>query len=646
MQSNQKKHIYLDHLNTWGIIFVLLGLFSALIAYYTHIDLLRLGALSLIISGLIFLLLSMKYDLQEEIKSSLLSFLAMFTILALYFYFRTALHRFDFGVGDASDYYVAGVCSVTYGQDIGFFLPLTASVSAIGYAIFGAMYAPYINIILYAVSIPVGYFLLRKLHFTPLLSFIVTIFLTLTPLSIWFSRTSFSEPIWQLLLLIFTYLAYQIVSTENFKLKTYLALLLLLLLLPFLRGEAALYYGLIIFLSFYHFWKYNKLKPALLISVGLIILALSIHYTLGIRAHYLLKWQFSRIIPNITEMTLMSILYSVSLLGFILIILLSKIKILFTKLNFPLVLTFLAVLVKIIIAYLYASKKNLAFLDLLFSNEFGLALGNFGLPITMAIIFGLILLHYRAIKGDFIALTLVVLYAIFYLPFVMQGVTFHDAHELFLYWNRYYFSIFMIIHVVSLALVLKFIYDLLEKWIKNTLIRSAIIAVFLTLLMFFSMSYKLHNIVTSEAYLENSNKVFTWVKKRVGTKNLSVLYDTDIKYRRHNGQYDAKVFVSRAFTVARIFAKKYQKINPTQLNTKIALENEMTKYTYLLCISSKPCGLKNEELTLLDSTMLPISWREHYMAHPKSKEDLQGDVTKSLKNYLDLYLTLYKVKKH
>jgi len=129
-----------ESLLLWGSLLILLGLASSLGAYYTYSMTFRYVAFYLLSLGILTLFIAMKEDIEEEVKSSLFSVMITIGLVLLYIVLRMQLHRFDFGVGDASDYYVAGVCSVTYSQDIGFFLPLSASISALGYSVFGVSY--------------------------------------------------------------------------------------------------------------------------------------------------------------------------------------------------------------------------------------------------------------------------------------------------------------------------------------------------------------------------------------------------------------------------------------------------------------------------------------------------------------------------
>ena len=645
--KHEKNSIRLFGMDTLllGIIFFLIALGVGLGAYYTHMVWMRYVSLIILFSGITILFLAMKQDLDKETTSSLYSFSIIFVLLLIYFALRTALPRFDFSVGDASDYYMAGVCSVTYSQDIGFFLPLTASVTALGYTLFGIEYTPMINVILYVVSIPLTYFLFRRLGLSIYISVLMDLFLLLMPLSIWFSKTSFSDPIWQLMLLIFALLSLHITERERPSFQSFIALFLLLGLIPFLRGEAVLFYGLILFLSLYHLWKFGNLPTSLFIVSSFTMLVIGLYLALSIRAHYLLGWQFSRIIPKITEVELMNILYGSFVIAMLIMVVLSKVRQVFSHINLPFVVTVLAILFKVGIAYKYSIQKGGDFQDFFFMNEYSFMLGNFGLGLSLLIMIGLILLHYRAIRGDRTSLILVIMYAIFYIPFVMQNITFQDPHELFLYWNRYYFSILMIIHIFSLALVVQFIYikinKILERQYKSLFITSSI----LLLLSLYSINTKVQALTVNEAYLENSYKVFPWLTERVGRNPISIIYDTSIKYRRHNGMYDIKVFLARMFTVVKISAKGWQKVSLEKLNKDLIFNPPIDKSKYLLCVSSRPCILENEELTLVDKIILPISWREHYQAQPKIKKKVEGKIENSLKNEVLLHVILYKINK-
>jgi len=644
-------------LYSWGIFIFLLGLIISQVGYYIpDISILRYLSFTCLLLGLVVLLLSMIKDIKYEVNSYLLASLLILFILTLYFIQREELHRFDFFIADASDYYLAGVNAVLNGRDQGFFMPMTSAVSAVGFSIFGYENAPLIIVIIYAAVIPLSYFIFRYLKLNAILSYTMVLFTISAPASIWFSKSTYSESIWQIELLLLIVLVYNFLQHKKIKAIDYLSFLFLLILLPFTRGEASLLYSVIIFLSLIYFWKYHNIKTTLLLAISSVMLALSIHYTIALRTHYLLKWQYARIIPEVTELKLMAILYSVSFIIIIFLLILNKFKSPFFKIRFPIIITFLAIIIKIVIAYIYSIKKAaiahtllfknaLGFSNFLIMNELGFAYDNFGLLLTGLIAIGLIFLHISAIKGNITALIVLIIYVISSLPFIMQSVSAKDIHEIFLYWHRYYFSIIMMVHIFGLGLLLKFIYTIIGRFITNIFYKYILLVMLICTIIFFSMDSRMYKIVTQESYLANSQKLMPWLKKRVGHQPLAIVYDETIKYKlHHNREYDAKILTYRTFPIERINTKSYQKVAIHQLNNTLIFTPNISKNKFLLCLSKEKCELENNKLLYVDTLTLPISWREHYGIHPKDKEIHHNMLTESIQNKFTLHATLYKIK--
>ncbi|RUM73945.1 MAG: hypothetical protein DSZ10_02470, partial [Sulfurovum sp.] len=181
-----------------GALLVLFSLALSLGAYYSHHEILNLLSFAVLLCALCILYVTVVLDLTRHNNHHILSLLSSLLIPLVYFGLRIILHRFDFSVGDPSDYYLAGVCSITYDQDIGYFLPLTASLSAVGFSVFGLQFAPVINIVFQFAAPLVLYLLLRRFGYSTLVSVIGALLYIVLPLSIWFASTSFSDPIWQL----------------------------------------------------------------------------------------------------------------------------------------------------------------------------------------------------------------------------------------------------------------------------------------------------------------------------------------------------------------------------------------------------------------------------------------------------------------
>lgn len=641
----------------WGMFILLLGLLiSQVVYYFPKISSLRDVSFFFILEGLVLLFVYMIHDIKQETKSYVWAIVLVLSLLVLYFLQRKVLNRYDFMLADSSYYYLDGLNSVLNHSTSGFFLPFTSSVVAIGFFIFGYEYAPLMIVIVYAASIPLVYFILRTLKVHVLLSFFMILLAISAPLSIWYAKSTFTEALWQILLLFSVVLVYQLSLSKTLHKKEMFALFMVMILAPYTRGEGSLLYGLVLFLALYHFWKFQNVRASLMIMFSSFFIAFGVHLTIQIRSHYLLKWQYARMIPDVTQWQLMGILYGVSLFFLLLVLFLNKFKNIYTKLKLPLILTVLAILFKVGFAYVIAIKKShelhkilftegLGFKNLLFGNEYGFALNNFGLPLTVLIIIGMLLLYIKSLRGNFMALSLVVLYTIFLIPFVMQATTFQDVEEIFLYWNRYYFSIIMIIHIFAIGLVIQVVYAYMGRYIVKPMYKNSVFAVGLFLVLFTSMDSKMYHIVTSEAYLSNSHKLAPWVLEKVNYAPIAVVYDEHITYKRHHDRvYDGKTIVRYTLSTLHINVKSYQKVLLDDFTPTLKFVPDISRNKFLLVLSTENKHLENKQLTRLDTIVLPISWREHFGVLPEDKKIHHGDVTKSVKNSFTLYATLYRIK--
>jgi len=632
----------------WGLMLILATLMASLAAYYTYSAIGRQFAFVLMIVSLVMLFWSMAKDLESLFKYRWIAWIVIILLVTLYFLQRMELPRYDFSVGDPSDYFIAGVCSVTYSQDIGFFMPLTASITALGYEVLGIAYTPLINVILYAASIPLSYFVFKKLTDSSSLSLIMSTFLTFIPVSILFSKTSFTEPTWQTLLIIFSINAYYILSHAKLDWKNITIFYMVLFLAPFLRGEGVVYYGLILFLVLYHYWKYRDFKSMLWLGMGTVVLAATVHLTLSIRSNYLLNMQFSRVIPHITEFQLMSILYGAAGIVFVIMGVLYLLRNKYKRISLPVILVGLSLLFKVGVSYLYATKKHTTLMHLLFINEYDLAVGNFGVGITLFIVLGLVLLYIRAIKGDNLSLMLVILYSVFHLSYVMQAVTFYDVHAMFLYWNRYYLSVFMMVNLFALGLAMQFGYGILEKWLNNKRTLNGAFGLFFILLVLFSMNAKMYEITVTEAHHKDSYTFFEWVKEKIGREPMAVLMDSSIVYKQnkeHIGLNDIKYMVSRMFSVYKMNVKLYQRVQPHKFHKNLKINIDLSKVKYVLALGNKDYKIEDERLTQIDKFTLPLIWREHFGLDKNASEIHQGDVTKSVIKTIPFTAILYRVNK-
>ena len=630
----------------WGLILLVSTLVASLSAYYTYSSIGREFAFFLMILSLLVLFFAMMKDLSKIFTHVWFVWFAMVFLLVIYVWQRLEFPRFDFMVGDASDYFAAGICSVTYNQDIGYILPLSATITGVGYEVFGIKNVLLAYVILYSSSIPIFYYLFRKLNINRLVSFSMSIFLIFVPLSLWFSKTSFTEPIWQVLLFSFVINMYMVLQKYTISWKNLISMYAILFLAPMLRVEGVFYYGFIFFLSLYHFWKYSNLKVVLLLNIGLFIVAISTQITLKLRPDYLLNRQFNRILPHVTEENVIFALYILAGVLIIFMLFVFLFRKLYTKFPFVSTIIILSLIVKLGIAYIYAIKKHMTFMEMLYINEYGLAVGNFGLPITLLMIMGLVLLYIKAFKGDILSLLLVVVYTIFYLPFSMQAVTFSAPHAFFFYWNRYYFSVLMMIHLLSLGLVFQWIYTYLQHFISdNKKLIVSFISIFLVVILS-SMSIKLYQIVSQESHLKDSYQFYDWVKKYVGQHSIYMVTEDGVVYKqntRPDGLENIEYLIGRTFSIYKMPERGHEVVSAEKLYPILDYTLPQKSVDYILCIGHQECHLDNPKLLLVDTYALPLMWREHFGLDKNASFIHHGDITQSVVQHVNLKASLYKV---
>jgi len=626
MESIREEDMHSLHI---GIAILIVGFATSMVSYFSGYASLYYISFSLIVVSLLYMFDSIRRDLDRVFDLRSTSIYLVLTFITLYVIQRLNLSDSSFITGDASDYYWAGVSSVLKGDDIGFFLPLSSAISAIGFKIFGLGSLSAITVTVHIAVMPIYYFIFRKIGLGAILSLLLISLIQIVPLDIWFSKTTFSEPIWQVLLLMLIYLSYKILDSDRFSWSTYIPFFILISLLPMSRGSAVFIYGAIYFLAIYSFWRYGRLKIALWILLSMLVLTLSIEYTLPIRYRYLVGWQYSRIIPGVNIAQLVTIFYSVTAMFIASIFSIAWIKERFRSLNLHLILVTLAIIMKIVVALLFSIKKGVPFVNLLILNEFGLARGNLGIILVVLIVVGLGYIYYRAaFKDDKLSLILVVAYTLFSIPFVMQNVTIWDQHDMFIYWHRYYFSELFVIHMVALAMVVKLLYMLNSKLRIREMYFISMLSMIVAGVFLYSISIPLHNVVTKEASLPKSSELFSWISDRSKAKSVSVVYDDDIHY----GIYNAQQLIYRGLYVTGVDVKSYISMPKERLNRDMKFSPKVLDGDQILCLSTTSCELDLEQFTLVDRFAMSLWWRRSGIDIYRQRE------------HLNIYAYLYDIK--
>lgn len=611
-----------------GILFLLSSLLLSIGSYIFSIHFMYYIAFLLLCMAICFMLYAMWLDIKYPLDSSLISFFLIVLLTILYMWQREFLFESAFMLGDSSDYLWSGVSSSLYGNDIGFFPPLTSSLTAVGYQVFGLKNTSIIIVIFYFSALPIIYFIFRNFKFSSIESYMLVLVFQCIPLDIWFSKAVYSEPIWQVMVIILILYTYNIIKKESLSWINLLPLFIILLLAGLTRGSAVILYGLIIFLSLYHYWKYGNIKNAIIIALGMFVLAVSIHYAVSLRSRYFLEWQYSRFIPNITIYQLMIILYSIPLVYMIFLFILRIMKKIFMASNIPLLIVMVSISFKIGIAYYYSSVNNIEFLRPFYQNELSVVIGNYGAILTSMITIGILYIYFEALKGNVPYLILVVVYTLFLIPFTMQNISFDKVHMQLLYWNRYYFSEIFLIHFFALGVFVKSLYDFLGKYFQLYKYNYLWLIFLFPLLFISSIDGKLYTYVTKDGYLENSSDLFIWASKKVKNKNVSIVYSSDISYNH----FDAKHLLHKGLYVIGVQPKAYQKVQISNLNNNFIPIRRILKNDIVLCISTQKCILNTTKFIKLDDFSMSIHWREHRRSMVSNK-----------RYEMKIYATIYKI---
>ncbi|SFV62982.1 hypothetical protein MNB_SV-6-538 [hydrothermal vent metagenome] len=587
-----------------GSIVAVVSLLVAMGSYLIGMQSFYYLSFALIIISLLLMLKSLYDDLVEDFKSTIYATLAIFFFIVLYLSQRLEPFEASFLIGDASDYYWAGVSSALNGDDIGIFLPLTSAISAIGFKLFGYRYIALIEVTIHLMVLLSFYHLLKRYLLAPAIAFAIIILVQMIPLDIWLSKTTFSEPIWQLLMLILIYYSIELTEKKQLNYSDVIPLYLLLLLLPMSRGSSVFIFVMLGFLSIYSLYSHNNLKSALLIALGMIALSISLHYSLEIKEKYLIGMQYRRILPHITANTLAMIFYLSSTVFISSLFLLRKVRI--KWLNFYIVMVALSIVFKISASLFFAHKKGVAYTKLLYLNEFGLLRSDLGMPLALLAIMGMVYLYIKALRGDRFSLIVVIFYSIFTVPFVMQNVSAIDQHEMLLYWHRYYFSEYLLIHLIAISAMVGLGYNILSKLTYSRITSSLLTVVPFTVLFLYSINLHLHNIVTSEGYLQGSSRFFPWLSSRVyGEQKVAIIYGSDVHY----GILNAQQLMYRGIYVTGVKVGDYQKISPKEIKDNIKISEKLLKNDYLLILATNSCTIEMDKLIFIDRLSMPLSWR-------------------------------------
>jgi len=602
------KHILWKDRETLGILGLLGGLTVALLSFLAGLPALYYFAFLLTVTGTTLLYRTMQEDLSAEMGSVLFGTISVIFLLLLYFVLRLNLLDFSLIIGDASDYLWSGVGSVSIGDNHGFFLPMAAALAGVGFELFELKFAPLMTTITYSAILPILYLFLRSVGLKALSSLAAVLFFALLPLPVWFSKTTFSEPVWQLLILMILAYSFRILRDRKPTWVLLAPLFILFGLALFTRGSSIFLFGLIVFLALYHFWRFRNTKILFLFSVLLLYFDAVFSVALGIRTKYLIGWQFGHVIHGITLSKMMAIVLFATLLLFVLFALLKRHSDRYEAFNFPAAIVLFALFLKAVVSFYFASlDSRFTFMDKFFHVEFDFAAYHFGYYFALLATLGLIYIYYSAWRGRALFLLLVVFDALFTVPFAMMDAYTEKLHAVFLYWHRYYFSELFLLQFLAIVFALILIYRFVSYRTWN---RRYTLPVFLglTLLpLLFTFHTELFSKVTKHGYLTHASRLYEWVADRTEGKRLYVLYHPTINCTG----YTLDHLTGSGFPRLGIKVIEYRKNPP--LPQKIKGDFGATEFddTLLLCLSLQPCQFENNTTVLLDQYYTSLKWLTH-----------------------------------
>jgi hypothetical protein len=232
------------------------------------------------------------------------------------------------------------------------------------------------------------------------------------------------------------------------------------------------------------------------------------------------------------------------------------------------------------------------------------------------------------------ALLILLLYTLFTTPLTMQDVTFEDPHAFLFYWNRYYFAIVMLIHLFGVALLVASLAHALKHF--NAPYPNASLTLVPLLLFGSTINPKLHQIVTTEAHLINSQKLYQWVSNKVGKQPLTLLSPSSMIYQqnlRPDGKESIAYLIGRGLTL-HAMPVTYQSLTP-QIRTYYPIKRLTSRY--LLCVDQAPCRLSSQHLKKVGAFKLPITWREHLSLDPTQHPRIENSRIQKRTLYASLY---------
>lgn len=581
------------------IMFGNLILLLSLIGYFwisgTYIIVITVFAWFLARTPLMVFARSSSLGFSLEYRDAIVLFM-VFAITKLY------MHDFVLWIGDASAYQLDANQTLSVGRDVGFFPPVSAAISGVSAFFLGVSGGAWAHVGFYIVVLLLMYVFLRdKIRLTRSSLLLVLLLFIVNPLSIWFTKSNFSEPLWHFVALALLYglvRLYEDDEDDDSRKYWLFIVAITLFLAPLVRGTA------IFAMSFVYFSVFFLASRKARITNDLIVLSLSfmlgILLALELRTGYYIGWQLSRIIPDLSIMGWRGFFVGVLTAGVLFAALMQWfIRKKSHSLDFngkiwvvtPVILLFL---IKGVVGFI--STDNYSIINVLFANEWSFLNNTFGSVFAFVVILGFAYSVWLCAKGDRIALIVLSYYVFMSLPLMFSGLHPHNHHDLYLYWSRYYFSDILIAHLLFFGFAI--------AWVDRVVLGNGLFkitkihAVALILLLVGFVYEKGADVraVIMEANMPGSNYYVSEIVRALGDKSVHVIYDENVRY----GGYNGAQFIGRSLARLGVNIKSEHitsLLSEKAIESVVNTDEPITLYkNYILCVSSKMSGCNLDSL--------------------------------------------------
>jgi hypothetical protein len=462
-------------------------------------------------------------------------------ILLVSIFTKLPITNFIFYIGDAGHYVNSANKMVLTGGGLGGFFPLNQVLLGMFSSLFGNKYTAFGTLFI-SLLIPWSIFLFIKTLFERKdVGFLVFNLVLFNILYIWFSKIPFSETLMLFMNvnILYFYLQFSKEEKERKKRVYMIFFVCFLTLASFTRITGLVWMIIITINYFFHLWLTRKdVNYQFLITIlSFTGYLFSVLFSLKFSSDYYINWQIKSYLPFLGSIKTIIFFHSIWILIVILTYILfsnkncsclSNLYYSFKKHNiFYSLITYFGII--LILSTLLSKGPNrifyIAIFDYIFNNgiipqdlyylrnyfTYG---SYFMFPLGYIIFFK----QYNFLKNE--DLSLIWFYNMFFLIIYYVRITYFNNHDVYLYWDRYFYSDVFLTFIIIIASALTLFR---QKKIYNILLTVFFVAYFST------SAYWLHLNYNNE-YLKNGFNVIEKIASSLENKEDSVVFLND-KYQ-------------------------------------------------------------------------------------------------------------------